>query len=220
MKPYRIIIADDHALFRQGLKRILEDISRDRGHRGSEGRLELLKVLHGSGRTDGRPGHLDAEPERTRSDSRDQSGKIPVSKCWMLTMHKDRAYFYQAISEGADGIFSRKMLMPSFTRPSKKSGKTKSTSLRSSPTPLPRNWRIGASRTLRRWGRGRVDGSRKEILKLIAEGRSNKEIGDLSSSSVPGPWSVTGQYHGYVETQRHAGRTGQIRDPRRVRLKS
>ena len=45
MQPYRIILADDHAMFRQGIKRILDDIE-DLDVVGEVGDgLQLLKLI-------------------------------------------------------------------------------------------------------------------------------------------------------------------------------
>ena len=102
MDPYRIILADDHILFRQGMKRIIDEIPESRvvGEAGDgQAAIELVKRL---------------EPDLAILDisipklsgievCREIRRLFPNVKILMLTMHKDRSYLHQAISAGADG---------------------------------------------------------------------------------------------------------------------
>ena len=179
MKPYRIIIADDHALFRQGLKRILEDIPGTEVIGEAKDGLELLKVLQGSG---AQMVILDISMPNLRGLEaiHEIKAKDPRLKVLMLTMHKDRAYFYQAISEGADGYLLKEDADAELYSAIEKIRHDK---IYISPFLSDAFAEELADRGLKDFktlGEGDALTAReREILKLIAEGRSNKEIGDL-----------------------------------------
>jgi DNA-binding NarL/FixJ family response regulator len=102
VSSYRIVLVDDHAMFRHGLRSILEE-SRDLEIVGEVGDgLALLKLLkkltpqmvildismpHLRG--------LEAIPEAKTIDSE--------LKILILSMHKERDYVYNSISAGANG---------------------------------------------------------------------------------------------------------------------
>jgi len=179
MKPYRIIIADDHALFRQGLKRILEDIPGTEVIGEAKDGLELLKVLQGSG---AQMVILDISMPNLRGLEaiHEIKAKDPRLKVLMLTMHKDKAYFYQAISEGADGYLLKEDADAELYSAIEKIRQDK---IYISPFLSDAFAEELADRGLKDFktlGEGDALTAReREILKLIAEGRSNKEIGDL-----------------------------------------
>ena len=179
MKPYRIIIADDHALFRQGLKRILEDIPGTEVIGEAKDGLELLKVLQGSG---AQMVVLDISMPNLRGLEaiHEIKAKDPRLKVLMLTMHKDKAYFYQAISEGADGYLLKEDADAELYSAIEKIRQDK---IYISPFLSDAFAEELADRGLKDFKtRGEGDAltaREREILKLIAEGRSNKEIGDL-----------------------------------------
>ncbi len=180
---YRVILADDHALFRNGLKRILGERSNLQvlGEVGDG--LELLNAISklnpNLGVLDISMPHLrgiEAIPEIRR--------KAPDVKILILTMHKDEDYLYQAVSAGADGYLlkedAEKELF--FAIESIQQGK-----IYVSPSL--------ADQSMQNWARIRrgqrdvhltesLTNREKEILKLIAEGRTSKEIGDLLCISV------------------------------------
>ncbi len=179
----RTILADDHVLFRHGLRRILEERKDIKIVSEVGDGLELLSLLNklspdlvvlDISMPDLRG--IEAIPEIRRL--------CPSVKILILTMHKDEEYLYQAVSAGADGYLlkedaekelfaaidtiqqGRLYICPSLAEQSMQ------------------NWarlRRGESDAV---AEEALTNREREILKLIAEGKSNKEIGDLLFISV------------------------------------
>jgi len=100
MGKYRIVLADDHALFRQGLRKIIEDVA-DLEVAGEAGDgLELLSLLE----TDPpRMVILDISMPKLRGIEaiREVKKRFSAVKVLVLTMHRE--YLHQALSAGAEG---------------------------------------------------------------------------------------------------------------------
>jgi DNA-binding NarL/FixJ family response regulator len=183
MKAYRIILADDHLMLRQGLRRILAE-SPDLEVIGEAGDgLELVKLLRKSA-----PDLviLDVSMPLLRGLEAIQEIKSihPGVKILILTMHKDKEYLHQAMAGGAQGyllkedadteLFSAiKMLRQGefYLSPAFSKGLAEDwvETLRSRSAPPP-----AEKLTLRE----------REVLKLIAEGKASKEVAELLSISV------------------------------------
>ena len=103
MQNYRIILADDHALMRQGLKRLIqEDPGLQVVDEAGDG-LELLEILEGF-----TPDMviIDINMPRLRGLEATKFVKklYPDIKVLILTMHKSKELLYQAMDYGADGF--------------------------------------------------------------------------------------------------------------------
>jgi DNA-binding NarL/FixJ family response regulator len=102
MSSYRILLADDHALIREGVKSIIERAPGLKivGEAGDG--FELLKFLKTSVADliilDISMPHLDGLEalKKIKTD-------YPKAKVLILTMHKSKGYMLQAFSAGADG---------------------------------------------------------------------------------------------------------------------
>ena len=102
MEPYRIVLADEHLLFRQGMKRIINAMPEMRVvGEASDGQeaIELVRKLLPD------LAILDISmPKLSGIEAcREIRRLFPDVKILVLTMHKDREYLYQAISAGAQG---------------------------------------------------------------------------------------------------------------------
>ena len=103
MASYRIVLADNHTLLRQGLKRILGEKS-DIEVIGEAGDgLELINLLSLSKLAP----HMVILDLSLPNLKRDVIHKLkaiqPDVKILILSMHKDKEYFGQAIINGAEG---------------------------------------------------------------------------------------------------------------------
>jgi DNA-binding NarL/FixJ family response regulator len=183
MNPYRIILTDDHVLLRQGLKRILEERS-DLEVIGEAGcGLELLKILE---KVTPDMIILDISMPSLRGIEAIHEIKsiCPGTKILILTMHKEKDYLYQAISAGAEGYLLKedadKELFSAID--TIRRGRTYISPFLSEE-PM-QDW-IQLARGKK--GLSSADSltlREREILKLIAEGKSSKEIADLLYISV------------------------------------
>jgi len=102
VKSYRIVLADDHALFRQGLRNILDGTSGLKVVGEARDGIELLNLL------DHAKPHmaiLDISMPGLRGieTAHEIEQKHSHIKVLFLTMHKDDVYRMQAISVGAEG---------------------------------------------------------------------------------------------------------------------
>jgi len=182
-KRYRVILADDHVLVRHGLKRILEE-NENLEINGEVGDgLELLSLLN---KVNPDMVILDVSMPNLRGiEAIPEIHRVqPNVKVLILTMHNEEEYLYQAISAGADGYLLKEDAEKELF----------------SAIENIRNGRVYVSpgladQSMQNWVRMRrgedstydpqlLTVRQREILKLIAEGKSNKEIGDLLFISV------------------------------------
>ena len=101
-KPYRIILADDHSMFRAGLRTLIEKEDKlsvvDEACDGED----LLKKLKG-GKCDLVVIDLSMPKMDGITALKQISKKYPRIKVLVLTMQKDTSYFRDAMAQGASG---------------------------------------------------------------------------------------------------------------------
>jgi DNA-binding NarL/FixJ family response regulator len=183
MDPYRVILADDHVMFRQGVKRILKDANNLEVVGEASDGLELLDVLK---ETTPDMVILDISMPNLRGleATREIKTLFPNVKVLILTMHWDKEYVYGAISAGAEGYLLKEDADTELfiaVEKIRQGGRYISPILSGELTHeliSIRHDRQSTSSyetlTLRE----------KEVLKLIAEGKSHKEIADLLFISI------------------------------------
>ncbi len=179
---YRIMLADDHFLIRRGVRRIIDEADNMTVVGEASDGAELLDLLKNAvpdmaivDISMPRIGGIEATREIKRA--------YPAVKVLVLTMHRNKEYLYRALTAGADGYLLKEdterelftaidvirggeiYLSPAFSAELRddlvevlKAGGD----LESEPLSL----------------------REQEVLKLIAEGKSNKEIADVLCISI------------------------------------
>ncbi len=178
--PYRIVLADDHAMFRRGVRRIIQE-GEDLEVVGEAGDgLELLEIIKKS------PPDMvivDVSMPNLRGLEATREIKIafPGTKVIILTMHKDKEYLYHALSAGAEGYLLKEdadIELFSAIKTIRQGGTYISHLLAPHLTDIFLELQRG------REGQGNLPTEllttrEREIIKLIAEGKSSKEIAGL-----------------------------------------
>jgi DNA-binding NarL/FixJ family response regulator len=179
MDNYRVVVADDHALFRQGLIRLLEQVPGLEVVGEAENGVSLMRLLS---EVAADIILLDVTMPNLRGIEAIPRIKMlhPRIKILMVTMHDDIEFLYRAFSAGADGYFLKKEADRELFAAIEevRQGRVYVSSLVSSE--FGRDWgrlREGLQKSL-------LTDREKEVLNLIAEGNSNKEIASLLYISV------------------------------------
>lgn len=178
MKPLRVILADDHAMFRQGVRRILDEVPGVEVVAEAQDGLALLRLLR---TIDPHLIILDISMPNLRGmeAAREIKAIRPEAKILMLTMHKESEYLYHAMQAGVDGFLLKEDADSELIQAlaSICQGKRYISPLLSGQLPelLSRWHRKGSGDALEL----PLTEREKQIVKLIAEGKSSKEIGAL-----------------------------------------
>jgi DNA-binding NarL/FixJ family response regulator len=177
MSLYQIILADDHLMFRNGIKRIIEDSKKllvigeaSDGHQ----LLELLKTT--------KPDMviLDISMPKLRGleVTHEVKSLYPDIKILILTMHRSKEYLLQALSAKADGYLLKEdtdtQLLDAIE--SIRDGKIFLSSLMSED--LSQNLK-GFIENSGQSLDDTLSPREKEVLTLLGGGKSSKEIADL-----------------------------------------
>jgi DNA-binding NarL/FixJ family response regulator len=170
MDAYTIILADDHAMFREGVRKIIERIEGALISGEANDGLELLELLKKSS-----PNLviLDISMPNLRGLEaiREIKKTYPKVKILVLTMHKKKEFLRQALRDGADGFLLKEDAGSELIRAVqtvRNGGKYLSSLLTNVLTSLAVEEEKPEVLTKRE----------KEILKLVAEGKRTKDIAE------------------------------------------
>ncbi len=102
MEPYHIVLADDHLMFRQGVKKILEEHDDLKVVGEANDGIELLDLLK---KITPDVVILDISMPNIRGIEATKEIKMtaPEIKVVILTMHKSKEYLYHCLKAGAQG---------------------------------------------------------------------------------------------------------------------
>lgn len=184
MASYSIILADDHVLVRQGLKRILEGTGDLEVVGEANDGLDLLQLLK---HVTPQMVILDIFMPNLRGIEAITEIKAmhPNVKILILTMHRDKEYLYLALSAGAKGYLLKedapRELFSAIAEVRK--GKTY-ISPYFSDTVVNDVVRIVKGNAKVIFETDPLTAREREVLKLIAEGKSSKEIANLLFISI------------------------------------
>lgn len=177
---YRIVLADDHMMFRRGVKKIIQENEElDVVGEASDG-LQLLEIIKQS------PPDMvivDVSMPNLRGLEATREIKMtnPDIKVIILTMHKDKEYLYHALSAGAEGFLLKEdadVELFAAIKTIRQGGSY------ISPLLAPQLTDLFLERQRPRDSEGKfppeiLTTREREIIKLIAEGKSSKEIAGL-----------------------------------------
>jgi DNA-binding NarL/FixJ family response regulator len=169
MKPYRIIIADDHSLIRKGIKILIaQDPGLEVIAEAADGQ-ELLEILK-----EKRPDMVILDISMPELSGMEALGEIhglyPDIRVLMLTMHSNVQYCYHAIVAGAHGYLlkddSDTELLPAIRRI--RQGKDYMSPQLASDIP----------EGIRNTTEVHLTPREKQVLKLLVEGLTTKQIAE------------------------------------------
>lgn len=181
MAPYQIVLADDHKMFRQGVKMIIDETDDLEVIGEADDGLELLELLKTKSP---QMVILDISMPRMRGVEATREIKIidPGMKILILTMHRNKELLYHCFSAGAEGY-----LLKEDTDTELFSAIEAIRKGRSYVSPI---LSIDLADDLTRIYSGRqhplerLTLREREVLTLISEGKTRKEIADSLYISV------------------------------------
>jgi DNA-binding NarL/FixJ family response regulator len=184
MASYSIILADDHVLVRQGLRRILEGTDDLEVVGEANDGLELLQLLK---HVSPQMVILDIFMPNLRGIEAITEIKAmqPDVKILILTMHRDKEYLYLALSAGAKGyLLKEDAARDLFSAIAEvRQGKTYISPYFSDMV-VNDVVQIAKGNAQVVFAADPLTSREREVLKLIAEGKSSKEIANLLFISV------------------------------------
>jgi DNA-binding NarL/FixJ family response regulator len=171
MTPYLIVLADDHILFRRGVKKIIEEVDDFQVVGEANDGLELLDLLK---KTSPDLVILDIAMPNLRGleAAREIKGLYPQVKVLLLSMHKKKIFLQQGVAAGVDGFLVKEIAdteLVQAIQAIRKGQKFFSPLISGKLADLVRQPEATDPLTKRE----------KEVAKLLAEGRSSKEIAEL-----------------------------------------
>jgi DNA-binding NarL/FixJ family response regulator len=170
----RILLADDHALVRGGIRRILEaepDLSVVAEAADGAGAVELART------TSPDLAVLDISMPRMTGlqAAREITRRVPTVRTLMLSMHDNEQYFFSALQAGACGYVLKSAADEDLVAACRAAMRGESFLYAGVARTLVRDF-LDRMRRGERVPRAVLTAREEEVVKLIAEGHSSKEI--------------------------------------------
>ncbi|MFU8875424.1 response regulator [Micromonospora sp. SL4-19] len=182
VRPTRILLADDHALVRRGVRLILDNEpdlcvvaeTADGAEAVAQARTERPDLAI-----------LDiAMPRLTGLQAaREMSRLMPEMRILILTMYDNEQYFFEALKAGASGYVLKSVADRDLVEACRAAVRGEPFLYPGAVNALIRNYLERVARGDDQPGRTITD-REEEVLKLVAEGYSSKQIADLLFISV------------------------------------
>lgn len=181
-EPYRIVLADDHKMFRLGVKKIIDETEDLEVVGEVDDGLQLLSLLK---KSTPQMVILDISMPNLRGIEAAREVKIinPDIKILILTMHKNKEYLYHCLSAGAEGYLLKEDTdteLFSAIETIRQGGIYISPFLSMDVAVDLAQIHTGTQRPPLE----RLTVREREVLTLIAEGKSRREIAELLFISV------------------------------------
>jgi DNA-binding NarL/FixJ family response regulator len=178
----KVLLVDDHAILREGLKMVLDAQPGitvvGEGENGREA-LELVEELHPDVVV------MDiAMPQMNGAEATRQiKRRFPQTRVVILTMHENQQYLMQIVNAGATGAVLKRSAGSELVTAVKAAARGESFFSPSMASMLLEDYRV------RLQHEASDDVSmfterEREVLQLVAEGKTNKEISDLLTVSI------------------------------------
>jgi two-component system, NarL family, response regulator NreC len=183
--PIRVLLADDHAVLRSGLKLLLNGRSDMTVVGEAADGVVLLDLIQKTNPdiilldlTMPRLGGLDVLPLLRR--------QAPQARVLILTMHDDESYLRQALAAGASGYVLKQAadveLISAIQAVMRGNVYVHSAMTRALLDEVVPNNTTNGNEALDRWAS--LSDREQDVLRLVALGHTNREIGDALSLSV------------------------------------
>ncbi|AOT60037.1 MULTISPECIES: response regulator [Streptomyces] len=181
-EPTRILLADDHALVRRGVRLILD------------GQPDLTVVAEAGDGAEAVEAAREHRPDLAILDiamprltglqaARELSRRLPDLRILMLTMYDNEQYFFEALSAGASGYVLKSVADRDLVEACRAAMRGESFLYPGTVSTLIRSYldraRDGADLPAKP-----ITHREEEILKLVAEGHTSRQIADLLHISV------------------------------------
>ncbi len=182
MKKIRVLLVDDHAILREGIKALLEkqdDI--EVVAEAADGREAIPKVAQF------RPDVVVLDISMPTMDglesTRQMKRENPDIKVLVLTMHDNEEYFFQLLRAGASGYVTKKSVSRELVSAIEAVYRGESFFCPSMAKFLLSDF-LRLDKAVENTGQEELTPREREIVKLIAEGYTNQQIADLLHRSV------------------------------------
>jgi len=182
MKKIRVLLVDDHAILREGIKALLEkqdDI--EVVAEAADGREAIPKAVQF------RPDVVVLDISMPKMDglesTRQMKRENPDIKVLVLTMHDNEEYFFQLLRAGASGYVTKKSVSRELVSAIEAVYRGESFFCPSMAKFLLSDF-LRLDKAVENTSQEELTPREREIVKLIAEGYTNQQIADLLHRSV------------------------------------